>query len=60
MILKFLLKHVAGPLVGTVAAKVGEAIGDRLAYEINPPEETVADEAVVDAEIVEDESVASD
>lgn len=39
MILKFLLKHVAGPLVGTVAAKVGEAIGDRLAYEINPPEE---------------------
>jgi hypothetical protein len=36
---KFLLKHVLGPLVGTVAAKAGEAIGDRLAYKINPPDE---------------------
>lgn len=35
---KFLLKHVAGPLLGTVAAKVGEAIGDLIAYRINPPD----------------------
>ncbi len=45
MIGKFLLKHIAGPLLGTVAAKIGEAIGDRIAYEINPPEpEAKADE----------------
>lgn len=54
MILKFLLKHVAGPLLGTVAAKVGEALGDRIAYEINPP--VFETEQPVDDETPEDES----
>lgn len=37
MFRKFLFKHVAGPLLGTIAAKVGEAVGDVIAYHINPP-----------------------
>ncbi len=39
MIGKFLLKHVAGPLLGTIAAKIGEAVGDRVANKINPPDQ---------------------
>jgi hypothetical protein len=35
---KFILKAVIGPFVSTVAAKAGEAVGDVLAYHINPPE----------------------
>ena len=38
MIGKFILKAVVGPFVSTVAAKAGEAVGDLLAYHINPPE----------------------
>jgi hypothetical protein len=47
MIGKFLLKHVAGPLLGTIAGKIGEAVGDRIAYKINPPE---PDEEALDEE----------
>ncbi len=56
MIRKFLLKNVAAPLLGTIAAKVGEAIGDVLAYHINPPapEETPV---VVTEPLDEDESI---
>jgi hypothetical protein len=36
---KFIVKYVAGPLIGNIAAKAGEAIGDLVAYHINPPEE---------------------
>lgn len=50
MIRKFLLKHIAGPLLGTVAAKVGEALGDRLAYKINPPDDAPEEGVPVEEE----------
>lgn len=38
-------RSVIVPLVSTISGKVGEALGDRLAYHVNPPvEEPVADE----------------
>ncbi len=56
MIRKFLLKSVAGPFLGTVAAKIGEAVGDLIAYRINPPEPENAENGPLGPEVVEDES----
>ena len=53
MIKKFILKTVIAPFVTTVSAKVGEAVGDLLAWHINPPEEPAAVEVITDADIVE-------
>jgi hypothetical protein len=39
MLGKFILKAVIGPFVSTVAAKAGEAVGDLLAFHLNPPAE---------------------
>lgn len=37
MLLKFFLKSIVAPFAATVAAKAGEAVGDLVAFHINPP-----------------------
>lgn len=39
MIKKFILKAIVAPFTVEVMQKVGEAVGDRLGYLINPPDD---------------------